>query len=545
MTNQVQPIFILPEGSNRNTGRDAQRSNIAAAIAVAETVRTTLGPKGMDKMLVDSMGDIIITNDGVTILEEMQVEHPAAKMLVEVSKTQEQEVGDGTTTAVVLAGELLKQAEDLLDKNIHPTVICNGYRIASLKAIEILDSFAQDVKMNDKKMLEKVAITAMTGKSAEIAREKLAKMIVDAIGTITEVKDGKVFIDREALKIEKRTGGSVDESQLIKGIVIDKERVHPDMPRYIENGKILLLDTALEVKETENDAQIRISSPEQLQAFLEQEEKMLKSMADKIISSGANVVFCEKGIDDGIQHLLARAGIYAARRVKKSDMEKLAKATGASIVNNLDDIRKGDLGYAGLVEQKKIGGEEMTFVEKCKHPKSVTLLIRGGTEHVIDEIERAVVDAIGDVISVIRDKGKIVAGGGSAEIEVSKQLMNYSDKLKGREQLAVRAFARSLEVIPRTLAENAGLDPIDIIVALKAKHEAKNGQDYGLSVFDGKVKNMKDLGVIEPLRTKVQAISSATEAAIMILRIDDVIAAKREKEPMMPPQGGMGGMPQY
>ncbi len=544
MTNQVQPIFILPEGSNRNTGKDAQRSNIAAAIAVAETVRTTLGPKGMDKMLVDSMGDIIITNDGVTILEEMQVEHPAAKMLVEVSKTQEQEVGDGTTTAVVLAGELLRQAEDLLDKNIHPTVICNGYRIASLKAIEILDSFAQDVKMNDKKMLEKIAITAMTGKSAEIAREKLAKMIVDAIGTITEVKDGKVFIDREALKIEKRTGGSVDESQLIKGIVIDKERVHPDMPRYVENGKILLLDTALEVKETENDAQIRISSPEQLQAFLEQEERMLKSMADKIIASGANVVFCEKGIDDGIQHLLARAGIYAARRVKKSDMEKLAKATGASIVNSLDDIRKGDLGYAGLVEQKKIGGEEMTFVEKCKHPKSVTLLIRGGTEHVIDEIERAVVDAIGDVISVIRDKGKIVAGGGSAEIEVSKQLMNYSDKLKGREQLAVRAFARSLEVIPRTLAENAGLDPIDIIVALKAKHEAKNGQDYGLSVFDGKVKNMKDLGVIEPLRTKVQAISSATEAAIMILRIDDVIAAKREKEPMMP-QGGMGGMPQY
>ncbi|MBN1923902.1 MAG: TCP-1/cpn60 chaperonin family protein [Nanoarchaeota archaeon] len=545
MSNTVQPIFILPEGSNRNTGRDAQRNNISAAIAVAETVRTTLGPKGMDKMLVDALGDIIITNDGVTILEEMQVNHPAAKMLVEVSKTQEQEVGDGTTTAVVLAGELLKKADELLDQNIHPTVLTNGYRIASLKAMEILQSFAESVKVNDKKMLEKVAITAMTGKSAEIAREKLADMIVEAIGTITETNGNDIFIDREALKIEKRTGGSVDDSELIKGIVIDKERVHADMPRKVDDAKVLLLDAALEVKETEKDTQIRITRPEELQAFLEQEERMLHSMVKNVIESGANVVFCEKGIDDTVQHLLARKKIYACRRVKKSDMEKLSKATGAKIVNEVDEITKEDIGFAGLVEQKKIGGEEMTFVEKCKHPKSVTLLIRGGTEHVIDEIERAIVDSIGDIISVIKDNGRIVAGGGSAEIEVSKQLNNYSDTLKGREQLAVKAFAQALEVIPRTLAENAGIDPIDILVALKAKHELKDGYDFGLSVFDGAVKNMKELGVIEPLRTKVQAINSATEAAIMILRIDDVIASGKDRSPQMPPGGmppGMGGM---
>ena len=542
--NNMQPIFILPEGSNRNTGRDAQRSNISAAIAVAETVRTTLGPKGMDKMLVDNLGDIIITNDGVTILEEMQVNHPAAKMLVEVSKTQEQEVGDGTTTAVVLAGELLKQADDLLEQNIHPTVIANGYRIASLEAVKILESFADKIKINDKEMLKKIAITAMTGKSAEIARENLAQMIVDAIGSITEVEDGNIFIDRDSLKIEKRTGGSVDDSELIQGIVIDKERVHSDMPRRLENAKILLLDAALEVKETESDTQIRITSPQQLQAFLEEEEKMLKTMVNKVIASGANVIFCEKGIDDTIQHLFSRKNIFAARRVKRSDMEKLSKATGAKIINKVEDVTPEDLGFAGLVEQKKIGGENMTFVEKCKHPKSVTLLIRGGTEHVIDEIERAVIDSIGDLISVIRNEGKIVAGGGNPEIEVSKQLLKYSHKLKGREQLAVKGFARALESIPRTLAENAGLDPIDIIVALKAKHEEKNGHDYGLSVFDGEVKNMKNLGIIEPLMTKVQAINSATEAAIMILRIDDVISSGDSKQPRMPPQGmGGAGMP--
>lgn len=543
--NEVQPVFILPEGSNRNTGRNAQKSNISAGIALAETVRTTLGPKGMDKMLVDSIGDIIITNDGVTILEEMQVEHPAAKMLVEVSKTQEQEVGDGTTTAVVIAGELLKQADNLLEKNIHPTIISNGYRLASQKAMEILKDLATKIEVNNKEMLEKVAITAMTGKSAEIAREKLASMIVEAIGSITDVSGDKVFIDRESLKIEKRTGGSVDDSELIQGIVIDKERVHSDMPRKVKKAKVLLLNAPLEVKETESDTQIRITSPKQLQNFLEQEETMLKGMVENIKKSKTDVIFCQKGVDDTIQHLLAREGVYVARRVKRSDMDKLAKATGAKIVNKVEDITNDDLGYAGVVEQKEIGGESMTFVEKCKHPKSVTLLIRGGTEHVIDEIERAVIDAVGDIISVIKDNGRIVAGGGSPEIELSKQLMNYSDSLKGREQLAVKGFAKALEIIPRTLAENAGLDPIDVIVALKAKHENKKGIHYGLSVFDGEVRQMMKKRVIEPLRTKVQAINSATEAAIMILRIDDVIASgeKKQPQPRMPPGAGMGGMP--
>jgi len=543
MSNTMQPIFILPEGSNRNTGRDAQRNNISAGIAVAETVRTTLGPKGMDKMLVDGLGDIIITNDGVTILEEMQVNHPAAKMLVEVSKTQEQEVGDGTTTAVVLAGELLKQADILLEQNIHPTVISSGYRLASLKAVEILNSFARTIKINDKKMLEKIATTAMTGKSAEIARERLASLLVEAIESITEIEEGRIFIDRDSLKIDKHTGGAVDDSELIKGIVIDKERVHVNMPRRVEKAKILLLDTGLEVKETESDAQIRITSPEQLNAFLDQEEKTLKNMVSKIVNSGANVLFCEKGIDDSVQHLLAKNKIYSVRRVKKSDMEKLAKATTANVINNIEDVTPEDLGFAGIVEQRKMGGEEMTFVEECKSPKSVTLLIRGSTEHVIDEIERAVVDAIGDIISVITDNGKIVAGGGSPEMEVSKQLLKYSNQLKGREQLAIKGFATALEIIPRTLAENAGLDPIDILADLKTKHEEKNGFDYGINVFDGKVENMQDLGVIEPLRTKIQAINSATEAAIMILRIDDVIASSKHQDPQMGmPPGGMPPM---
>lgn len=539
----MQPIFILPEDSSRNSGRSAQKLNIAAGIAVAETIRTTLGPKGMDKMLVDSLGDIIITNDGVTILEEMQINQPAAKMLVEVSKTQDQEVGDGTTTAVIIAGELLKKAEQLIEKNIHPTIIANGYRLASNKALEILENFSEKIKINDKKMLEKIAKTAMTGKSAEVAREKLAKMVVEAIASITEIKQDSIYIDREALKIEKKTGGRIDDSELIKGIIIDKERVHPDMPRVVENAKILLLDTALEVKETENDTQIRITSPEQLQAFMDQEERMLKTMVEKIAQTNANVIFCEKGIEDSIQHLLARKGIFAARRVKRSDMEKLSKATGAKIINDYNDLSNSDLGFSGLVEQKKVGGEEMTFIEKCKSPKSVTILLRGGTEHVIDEIERAVIDAIGGIISVIKDEGKIVAGGGSPEMEVEKQLLKYSNSLSGREQMAVRAFATAMEVISRTLAENAGIDPLDVITGLKAKHDLKDGKDYGIDVFDGKIKNMKTLGVIEPLKNKMQAISGASEAATMILRIDDVIARGRENPsgpgmpPGMPPMG--------
>ncbi|MDD5053809.1 MAG: thermosome subunit alpha [Candidatus Nanoarchaeia archaeon] len=542
MPNEMQPIYILPEDSSRNTGRTAQKMNIAAGIAVAETVRTTLGPKGMDKMLVDSLGDIIITNDGVTILEEMQINHPAAKMLVEVSKTQDQEVGDGTTTAVVIAGELLKQAEQLLEKNIHPTIIVNGYRMASLKAQEILESLSEKIEINNKKILEKIAMTAMTGKSAEMAREKLAKILVEAIGSITESRDKTVFIDRESLKIEKKTGGKIDDSELIKGIIIDKERIHPDMPRIVENAKILLLDQALEAKETDTDTQIRITSPEQLQAFMEQEERALKKMVEDVLKTGANVIFCEKGIEDSIQYMLSRKGIFASRRVKRSDMEKLAKATAGKIVNKIEEAEQKDLGFAGIVEQKKIGGEEMTFVEKCKHPKSVTILLRGGTEHVIDEIERAVIDAAGDVISVIKDGGKIIAGGGSAEMELSKQLMKYSNTLSGREQMAIKSYAMAMEVIPRTLAENAGIDALDVLTSLKTRHDTKDGKDFGLNVFTGKTTDMKSIGIIEPLKIKTQAISGATEATIMILRIDDVIARGKES---MQNQRGMNnqGMP--
>ncbi len=538
--NRVQPVFILPEGSERTMGRDAQKANISAAMSVAETVRTTLGPKGMDKMLVDSIGDVVITNDGVTILEEMQIEHPAAKMMVEVAKTQEEEVGDGTTTAAVIAGELLKQADSLLEQNIHPTIIANGYRIAGEKCSELLKDFSEEIDIDDDKILRKVAMTAMTGKSAEVARELLAKMLVEAIRNITEKENNSIVIDKDSLKIEKRTGGSINDSELIKGLVIDKERVHSDMPRRVENAKILLLDEALEVKSTETEAQIRITSPDQLESFLEQEERMIKQKVDRIIKSGASVVFCQKGIDDLAQHFLAKKGIFAVRRVKKSDISKLARATGAKIATSVDDIEKEELGYSGIVEQDKISGESMIFVKKCKHPKSVTLLIRGGTDHVIDEIERALEDAFGDVISVIKN-GRIVAGGGSPEIELSKKLLEYSDKLKGREQLAVRAFSKAMEIIPRTLAENGGLDPIDILVSLKAKHDKKTGADYGLDVFDGKVKNMKKIGVIEPLKVKMQAISSATEAAIMILRIDDVIASEGKRGG--PGGPGAGGMP--
>jgi archaeal chaperonin len=542
MSKEMQPIYIMPEDSNRNYGRTAQKNNIAAGIAVGETVRTTLGPKGMDKMLVDSLGDIIITNDGVTILQEMQINHPAAKMLVEVARTQDQEVGDGTTTAVILAGELLKQAEHLLEKNIHPTIIVNGYRMATLKAQEILEKIADKIELNDQKMLEKIAMTAMTGKSAEMLMENLAKIVVEAIGSITEIKEKSVFIDREALKIDKKTGGTVDDSKLIQGIIIDKERIHPDMPRVVDNAKILLLDTALEVKETESDTQIRITNPDQLQAFLEREERSLKEMVENVSKIEANVVFCEKGIDDSIQYMLAKKGIFAIRRVKRSDMEKLAKATGAKIINDLNEMSQTDLGFAGIVEQKKIGGEEMTFVEKCTNPKSVTILLRGGTEHVIDEIERAIIDAIGDVISVIKDKGRILAGGGCAEMELSKELIKYSNSLSGREQMAVKSYAQAMEIIPRTLAENAGIDPLDVITNLKKKHDDKEGKNYGLNVFTGKITNMKELNVIEPLKIKTQAISGATEAAMMILRIDDVIARGKE-QPMGPPQGMPGGMP--
>ncbi|MEE8401484.1 MAG: thermosome subunit alpha [Candidatus Hydrothermarchaeaceae archaeon] len=541
-----QPILILSDKTQRTIGKDAQRMNILAARVVAESVKTTLGPRGMDKMLVDSLGDVVVTNDGVTILKEMDIEHPAAKMMVEVAKTQEEEVGDGTTTAVVIGGELLKKAENLLDQDVHPTVIAKGYRMAAEKAKEILRKIAIPISIEDDKLLKKVAVTAMTGKGAEKAKDYLSDLIVTAVKAIAETDGDDISIDTDYIKIEKKEGGSIESTELVKGIVIDKERVHPGMPRKALNAKIALLNSALEVKETETDAEIRITDPEQLKAFLAEEENMLKDMVKKVTSSGAKVLICQKGIDDLAQHYLAKAGIIAVRRAKKSDMEKLSRATGASIVTNLDDLTKEDLGFAGTVEEVKIGDDEMIYVKDCKDPKSVTILIRGSTEHIVDEVERSIEDCLGVVPAAIIDK-KIVGGGGAPEIEVSKGLRKYAKSVGGREQLAIEAFADAMEVIPRALAENAGLDPIDALVDLRARHEKANGEKFGLDVYTGKINDMLNEGVVEPLRIKTQAIDSASEVAVMILRIDDVIAASGGgggggPEGGMPPDmGGMGG----
>ncbi len=521
---QGQPIFILPEGTNRSVGRDAQRNNILAGKVLAETVRTTLGPKGMDKMLVDGLGDIVVTNDGVTILKEMDIEHPAAKMLVEVAKTQEDEVGDGTTTAVIIAGELLKKSEGLLDSDIHPTIIAMGYRKAAEKAQEILDEIAIDDV--DSEILLKVAMTAMTGKGTEAAREPLAKLIVDAVEAVAE-EDGSV--DTDNIKIEKKDGAVVEESNLVEGVIVDKERVHPG-----------LINTPLEVKETEMDAEITITDPAQMQAFIEQEEKMVKDMVNKIVDAGANVLFAQKGIDDLAQHYLSKAGVLAVRRVKKSDIEKLSRATGANVITNLDDLTADDLGIAGTVEERKISGEEMIFVEECSGAKSVTLFVRGSTKHIVDEIVRAIEDAIGVVAATVEDD-KVVAGGGAPEIAMAKKLKDYAESISGREQLAVNAFAEALEIVPKTLAENAGLDSIDSLVDLRAAQE--ESFYMGLDVFTGEVADMKEAGVIEPKRVKKQAIQSASEAAEMILRIDDVIASTKGPEDMGMDPSMAGGMP--
>ncbi|WP_290898338.1 thermosome subunit beta [Ferroglobus sp.] len=540
-TLQGTPILILKEGTQRTVGRDAQRMNIMAVRVIAEAVRSTLGPRGMDKMLVDSLGDVVITNDGVTILKEMDVEHPAAKMVIEVAKTQENEVGDGTTTAVVIAGELLKKAEELLEADIHPTVIAKGYRLAAEKAMEILDSIAIEVNRDDDELLKKIAATAMTGKGAEVAINKLADIAVKAVKIVAEEVNGKIEVDTDNIKIEKRTGASVEDSELVEGIVIDKEVVHPGMPKLVKNAKILVLNAALEVKETETDAKIRITDPDMLQRFIEQEEKMIKEMVDKIVEAGANVVFCQKGIDDLAQYYLAKAGILAVRRVKKSDIEKIAKACGARILTDLRDLKSEDLGEAEIVEERKVGDEKMVFIRGCKNPKAVTILVRGGTEHVVEEIARGVEDAVKVVAAALED-GKVVAGGGAPEIEVSLRVKEWAPSLGGREQLAAEAFAAALEVIPKSLAENAGLDPIDILVELKSVHE--QGNVYaGIDVYNGKVVDMKEQGVLEPLRVKKQAIKSATEVATMILRIDDVIAAKgleKEKEKGGEESGEMG-----
>jgi len=526
------PIYILREGSQRTAGREAQRSNIMAAKAVAGAVRTTLGPKGMDKMLVDTMGDVVITNDGVTILKEMDIEHPAAKMMVEIAKTQDTEVGDGTTTAVVLAGELLKQAEELLEQEIHPTVIAAGYRAAAEKSMEILQSLAVKVTVKDEDLLRKIAITAMTGKGSQAARDDLAIIAVNAIKAVVD-DDGSV--DTDNITVEKKVGGSIGDSVLISGVVIDKDRLHPSMPKKVTNARIALLNAAVEIEKTEVDAKIQITSPDQLQAFLDQEETMLKGMVDKIAASGANVLFVQKGIDDLAQHYLAKAGIYTVRRVKKSDMEKLARATGARVVTSIHEISKEDLGKAGLVEERKVSDEKMTFVEECNNPKSVSIILRGGTEHVVDELDRAMEDALRVVGVAVEDK-MLVAGGGAPEVELALRLRAYASTVGGREQLAIESFADAMEIIPKTLAENAGLDQIDTLVSLRSQHE-KGVKTAGLDMDTGKPVDMLKLGVVEPLRVKTQAINSAAEAAVMILRIDDVIASKSGGP------GGMGGMP--
>ena len=519
-----QPILILKEGTKRETGRDAMKNNIQAAIAIAEAVRSTLGPRGIDNMLVDSLGVVVITNDGVNIMKEIEVEHPAAKMMVEVAKTQDTEVGDGTTTAVMLAGELLKQAQMLLEQNVHPTVISTGYRMAAEKAKEILDKISKNISRDDDELLKKIAKTSLGSKSASMSKDLLSEISVKAIKKIVENINGKTVADLNNVQVVKKQGGSIDDTQIIDGIIVDKEKAHPDMPQVVKNAKIALLNAALEIKKPEIDTNIQIRDPSMIHSFLEEEEKMLKEMVDKIAATGANVVFSQKGIDDMAQHFLAKKGIYASRRVKKSDMEKLEKATGAKIVMNLDDLTPNDLGEAEKVEEIKIGEDHLTFVTGCKNPKAVSILIRGGTEHVVDELERSVQDALHVVAKAIED-GKVVTGAGSAAIEISLALRDYASTVGGREQLAIEKFADAMEIVPRTLAENAGLDPIDMVIGLRKAHK-EGKKNHGVDVFSGQIEDMWKLGVIEPIRVGQQAIDSATEAAVMILRIDDVVASK-------------------
>ena len=521
--NGQAPIFILKEGTQRTRGRSAQSNNIAAAKAVADSVRSTLGPKGMDKMLVDSMGDVVITNDGATILKEMDIEHPAAKMIIEVAKTQEQHCYDGTTSAVVLSGELLKRSEDLIEQNVHPTVICEGFRLAAEKAISLLEGHGISTDDNDAVLLE-VAKTSLTGKSAGAVKAFMADICVRAVNAVGVVDEGERIVDLSDIKVEKRQGGSIKDSTLIDGILLDKERVHAGMPRSINDAKIALINSAVEVKKTEVDAKIQITDPNQLASFLAEEENYIRGLVEKITASGANVLMCQKGIDELAQHYLSKAGVFTIRRAKKSDMEALSKATGAQIVTNMDDLSAEDLGHAARVEERKIGESDMTFVTGCPEAKSVSVLLRGGTEHVVDEIRRAFDDAVG-VVSVAWEDGAVLTGGGSVLAALSRDLRTYAETIGGREQMAIEAFASALEIIPRTLAENAGLDPVTTLIALRKAH-ADGASHAGINVYEGGVVDMKDGNVLEPLRVVEQAIQSATETAIMILRIDDVISSK-------------------
>ena len=526
-----QPVLILKEGTARRRGTEARRNNIMAARIVAEAIKTTLGPRGMDKMLIDSLGDITITNDGAAILDEIDVEHPTAKMMVEVAKTQDDMVGDGTTTAVILAGELLRQAEELLGQGIHPTVVVSGYRKALEKAKETLRNIGIDVNLEDRETLKRVALTSMGSKAVRVAKDHLSEIAIDAVKQITEKRGERNVADIDNIQIIKKEGKSLFDTELVKGIIIDKEVVHTAMPKRVENAKIALVNTALEVEKTEFDAEIRIRNPNQIKAFLDQETRMLKDMVEKIKKAGANVLICQKGMDDLAQHFMAKEGILAIRRAKGSDMEKLARATGGRIVNNLDDLSAKDLGEAGLVEERKTGDDKMVFVEKCKDPRSVTVLIRAGLERMVDEAGRAMNDAL-SVVADVAEHNKIVAGGGAVEAAMAKELRDYATKVGGREQLAIEAFANSMEIVPKALAENAGLESIDILVALRSAHEKPKGHLMGVNVFSGKIVDMQENGVVEPEKVKEQAIKSATEAASMILRIDDVIASTKPKEQM-------------
>jgi len=518
------PIIILKEGTERKQGKDAQKNNIAAAKAVAEAVRTTLGPKGMDKMLVDSLGDVTITNDGATILDTIDVEHPAAKMIVEVAKTQDDKVGDGTTTSVIISGELLNLAEELMEQSVHPTIIIRGYRKALVQSKEILKDLAQKIDINDEKTLIKIAETSMNSKLIAGVKNNFAHIAVKAVNQVKEKRGENVIIDLDQIQIIKKEGKSLFDTAIIEGVIVDKEVVHPMMPKSIKDAKIALISSSLEVEKTEFDAEIRVQTPDQLNKFLEEEASMLRKRVIKLKEVGANVVFCQKGIDDKAQNFLAQENILTVRRVKKSDMEKLARATNAKIVNNLFDITNSDIGKAGKVEEKKIGDDSMIFVSECSDPKAVSILIRAGIEHVVDEAERMLHDAL-SVVKAAIEIPYILPGGGASEIELAKRLRTFSRSIGGREQLAIEIYANALEIIPKTLVENAGYNPVDLVVELRSKHEAENGQSYGINIDTGKPDNMITLGVIEPLTILVQAIQSATEVASMILKIDDVIAS--------------------